>query len=148
MSTYPTNILHFMHPWIPSFLCADAAQVASATANYRVGEGPIVRALQLGVSKPGFAIKAACMCRHPFLQSFWFSCQGPLADGKGKEICSSFRKSQPWLRFPEDADGEPVPISTKSLAYNVEVLSTYFSHVGLRTAKVKTLTKEVLWAQR
>ena len=59
-----------------------------------------------------------------------------------------FRKSQPWLRFPEDADGEPVPISTKSLAYNVEVLSTYFSHVGLRTDKVMTLTKEVLWAQR
>ena len=63
-------------------------------------------------------------------------------EGIGR-VRSRFRKSQPWLRFPvDDEDEELIVQSTKSVGYNHESLTAYYTAFGLKTIGVKTVERE------
>lgn len=57
-------------------------------------------------------------------------------------VRSRFRKCKPWLRFPQDDDGDDIIQSTKSLAFNHEVLRVVFEVLGLKCATIKSLKRE------
>ena len=57
-------------------------------------------------------------------------------------VRNRFRKGNPWLRFPEDDQGDPIVLCTKSVGLNHEVLTTYLTTFGLKTMRIDSLERE------